>query len=67
MGGTGLLLASQRPPGSRGGAGLHAMGLTRHERGDWHTGIGYLVLALLTMHLSGHWRWFWQIAARKRS
>ncbi len=43
------------------------MGLTRHEWGGWHTWIGYLVLALLTVHLVVHWRWFWQVAARKRS
>lgn len=65
--GTGLLLAFRLPPGSRGGAGLRAIGLNRHQWGDWHSWIGYAFLALMVVHLALHWRWFWQVAARKRS
>ncbi len=67
LGGTGLLLAFRLPPGSRGGAGLSALGLNRHEWGDWHTWIGYGFLALIVLHLALHWRWFWQVASRKRA
>jgi len=37
MAGTGLLLAFRLPSGSRGGRGLSALGMARHEWGDWHT------------------------------
>jgi membrane associated rhomboid family serine protease len=66
MGGTGLLLAFRLPPGSRGGRGLSAWGLSRHEWGDWHTWLSYAFLALIFAHLALHWRWFWQVAARKK-
>lgn len=67
LAGTGFLLAFRLPPGSRGGAGLGALGLDRHAWGDWHTGISYGFLALILIHLAVHWRWLWQAAARKRS
>lgn len=67
LAGTGLLLAFRLPPGSRGGAGLSAMGMTRHEWGDWHTWIGYAFLALTALHLALHWRWLWKIAAQRRA
>ena len=67
MSGTGLLLAFRLPPGSRGGRGLAAMGMFRHEWGDIHTWLSYAFLALVLMHMALHWRWFWQIAARRRS
>ncbi len=66
MAGTGLLLAFRLPPGSRGGHGLAAWGLSRHEWGDWHTWLSYAFLFLIFTHLALHWRWFWQVAARKR-
>jgi len=66
MAGTGLLLAFRLPPGSRGGRGLSAWGLSRHEWGDWHTWLSYVFLALILTHLALHWRWFWQVAARKK-
>lgn len=66
MSGIGLLLAFRLPPGSRGGQGLSVLGLGRHEWGDWHTWLGYAFLALVAVHLAMHWRWFWQVAARKR-
>lgn len=66
LAGTGLLLAWRLPPGSRGGRGLSALGWGRHDWGDLHTWLAYAFLALILVHLALHWRWFWQIAARKR-
>lgn len=67
MTGTGLLLAFRLPPGSRGGRGLEAFGWGRHEWGDIHTWVSYLFMATILLHLGLHWRWFWQVAAHKRS
>ena len=67
MAGTGLLLAFRLPPGSRGGAGLTAMGWGRHDWGDVHTWLSYAFLALIAAHLALHWRWLWQVAAKKRA
>lgn len=67
LAGTGLLLSFRLPPGSRGGRGLSALGWGRHDWGDLHTWLAYGFLALMVLHLVLHWRWFWQIAARKRS
>ena len=47
LAGTGILLAFDLPPGSRGVAGPFALDLTRHEWGAWHTWIGYAFLALI--------------------
>lgn len=65
--GTGLLLAFRLPPGSRGGRSLSALGWGRHDWGDLHTWISYAFLALILLHMALHWRWFWQIAAKRRS
>lgn len=65
MSGTGLLLAFRMPPGS--GRRLTALGLGRHDWGDWHTWLSYAFLALIAAHLALHWRWFWQVAAKRRS
>ena len=67
MAGTGLLLAFRLPPGSLGGAGLTAMGWGRHDWGDVHTWLSYVFLALIAAHLALHWRWLWQVAARKHA
>jgi hypothetical protein len=67
MAGTGLLLAYRLPPGSRGGHGLSALGWSRHEWGDLHFWISLAFLALILVHMGLHWRWFWQIACRKRA
>lgn len=66
LGGTGLILAWRLPPGSRGGHGLSVLGWGRHDWGDLHTWFAYGFLAMILVHLALHWRWFWQIAARKR-
>lgn len=65
--GTGLLLAFRLPPGSRGGRGLEAWGMGRHEWGDIHTWLSYIFIGLLILHVALHWRWLWQIAARRRA
>ncbi len=65
MAGTGLLLAFRMPPGS--GGGVTALGMARHGWGDWHTWLSYAFLALIATHLALHWRWFWQVAAKRRS
>ena len=67
MTGTGLLLTYRLPPGSRGGRGLSALGWTRHEWGDLHFWISIAFLVLLLIHLVLHWRWFWQIASKRRA
>lgn len=64
MSGTGLLLAWRMPPGCGGGA--TALGMNRAAWGDWHTWLSYAFLALIAVHLALHWRWFWQVAARRR-
>lgn len=64
---TGLLLAYRLPPGSRGGHGLSLLGWTRHDWGDLHLWISYGFLALILAHLALHWRWFWQIAGKRRA
>lgn len=66
MAGTGLLLAYRLPPGSRGGAGLTALGLSRHEWGDIHMWLSFAFIGLILVHLALHWRWLWQVAAKKR-
>lgn len=38
-----------------------------HEWGDIHTWISYVFMAAIVLHLVLHWRWLWQIAARKRA
>ena len=67
MSGTGLLLSFRLLPGSQGGRGLTALGWDRHEWGNVHTWISYFFIAAILLHLALHWRWLWQIAARKRS
>jgi|GEM_PF-526460 len=66
MAGTGFLLALRLPPGSRGGQGLEALGLNRHEWGDVHTWLGYGFIFLILLHLVMHWRWLWQVAVKRR-
>ena len=48
--GTGLFLAL-RPRGTR------VLGWGRHEWGEVHTWVAYLLIALIALHLLLHWRW----------
>jgi Domain of unknown function (DUF4405) len=67
MSGTGMLIAYRLPPGSRGGHGLSSLGWSRHEWGDIHFWISFAFLALIFIHMALHWRWFWQIASKRRA
>ncbi len=67
LAGTGLLLAYRLPPGSRGGAGLTALGMNRHEWGDWHMAIAFACLLLGALHLALHAKWLWRIAAERKT
>lgn len=67
LSGTGLLMALRLPPGSRGGRGLQALGMNRHEWGDVHLWIAYTFIAAILLHLILHWRWLWQVAASRRN
>ena len=63
MVGTGLLMAYRLPPGSRGGRGLTVLGMDRHEWGDVHLWISYIVVAAVIAHLGMNWTWLKKIAA----
>lgn len=67
LAGTGFLLSFRLPPGSRGGAGLAALGWGRHDWGDFHMWTAWVFIGLLVIHLGIHWRWFWQAAAKRRA
>jgi hypothetical protein len=43
------------------------MGWDRHDWGDIHTWLSYVFLVLIAAHLAVHWRWLWQVAAKRRS
>lgn len=64
LAGTGLLMKYRLPPGSRGGHGLSALGMTRHEWGDIHLWLAWAVLAITLLHMALNWRWLKKIAAR---
>ena len=64
--GTGLLLTYRLPPGSRGGHGLQALGMGRHDWGDLHFYAGWLFLALVVIHLVLSWGWLMRVAADRR-
>jgi len=64
LAGTGLLMKYRLPPGSRGGHGLSALGMTRHEWGDIHLWLAWAVLAITMLHMALNWRWLRKIAAR---
>jgi H+/Cl- antiporter ClcA len=61
--GTGLLLAYRLPPGNRGGRGLTILDMGRHEWGNVHLWIAYVVVAAVIAHLVMNWTWLTKIAA----
>jgi len=61
--GTGLLLAYRLPPGNRGGRGLTILDMDRHEWGNVHLWIAYVVVAAVIAHLVMNWTWLTKIAA----
>lgn len=66
MVGTGFLMAWRIPPGSRGGHGIEALGLGRHDWGDIHLFTGLAVIALTIAHLALNTAWLRIIAARRK-
>jgi len=64
MAGTGLLMAFQLIPGSRGGQGLEVLGWNRHEWGDLRTWVSYVFIALVVLHLVISWAWLAKVAAK---
>lgn len=63
---TGFLIAYQLPPGSGGGEGrgggghgtaLAVWGMTRHQWGDLHLYLAFVLAALMAVHLMSHWQW----------
>ena len=64
---TGFLIAYQLPPGSGGGEGrgfgavhgtaLAVWGLTRHQWGNIHLILAFVLAALMAIHLVSHWQW----------
>ena len=66
MAGTGFLLAYRLPPGSRGGRGLTALGLDRHQWGDIHLWLSFAVIAGTIVHLLLNRVWLQKIAAARQ-
>jgi len=67
MVGTGLLLEYRLIPGGEGGHGLTALGLSRHEWGDWHFWLGVTFLIFVILHLWMNRAWLVKIAARSKN
>lgn len=61
--GSGALLTWKLMPGSRGGGGLQALGLSRHEWGDIHFYLGVTMLVATLAHLMLNWPWLKKIAS----
>ncbi len=65
MVGTGLMLYLRLPARSRGGGGFSALGMDRHEWGDWHFYVALSFFTLCLVHLYMNWTWLVKIAASK--
>jgi len=61
--GTGALITWKLVPGSRGGGGLTALNLSRHQWGDIHFWLGVTMLASSVVHLLLNWQWLKKIAS----
>jgi hypothetical protein len=64
--GTGLLIQFKLVPGSRGGHGLTALGMGRHDWGELHFYAGLLFVGLVIAHLVMSWGWLVRVAAGKK-
>jgi len=64
--GSGALLSWKLVPGSRGGGGLEALGMSRHEWGDLHFWAGLIAVLATAAHLFLNWPWLKKIAASGR-
>lgn len=62
--GTGALLTWKLVPGSRGGGGLVALDMSRHEWGDIHFWLGVIMTVGIVAHLLLNWPWLKKIAAK---
>lgn len=74
LAGTGFLLAYNLPPGSGGegsarghGAALVVWGLTRHQWGEVHLVLAFVLAALMALHLVNHWQWIRAMAKTEGS
>jgi uncharacterized membrane protein len=66
MVGTGILLEYRLVPGSEGGHGLSALGMGRHDWGDWHFWLGASFVVLVILHLWLNRAWLHKIAAKMK-
>ncbi len=67
LAGSGWLLAERLPHGrGTGGGRVTLLGLNRHDWAEWHTWVGYVMVALVVVHLAMHWRWLVKIAASQK-
>ena len=64
--GSGLLIEFKLVPGSQGGQGLSALGMSRHEWGDLHFYVSLAFIALIIIHIVLSWGWLKRIAANRR-
>lgn len=67
LAGTGWLM-DERLPRGRGESGVRPtlLGMNRHDWGEWHSWTGYVLVALVVVHLVMHRRWLVKIAAEKK-
>ncbi|MFA6959422.1 MAG: DUF4405 domain-containing protein [Opitutaceae bacterium] len=67
LAGSGWLLDERLPRGrGEGGVRPTLLGMGRHDWGEWHTWVGYVVAGLVVVHLALHWRWLVKIAASQK-
>jgi hypothetical protein len=67
LAGSGWLLDERLPRGrGEGGGRLTLLGMGRHDWGELHAWVGYVMAGLVVVHLALHWRWLTRIAATKK-
>lgn len=67
LAGTGWLLDERLPRGrGEGGVRPTLLGMGRHDWGEWHAQVGYVMAGLAVVHLALHWRWLVKIAAAQK-
>ena len=67
LAGTAWLLDERLPRGRVQGEGRPTLlGMNRHDWGDWHGWVGYVMVGLVVVHLLLHWRWLVKIAASQK-
>jgi Domain of unknown function (DUF4405) len=63
--GKGLLLAYRLPHGQGHIGRILFLGYDRHEWGDIHTWLAYMIILLAVVHLLLNWQWLVKVAASK--